>query len=103
MAAMMDAFVAREESSQKSERVAVRLTPAVKRELERAAEVTGRSLSDFVVSSALSAAQKAIEQHERFRLAEADREVFLAALANPPAPNEALRTAAKRHRRLRGA
>lgn len=86
----------------KSERVAVRLTPAVKRALERGAEVSGRSLSDFVVDSAYRAAQRAIEDHERLHLSDQDRKVFLVALDNPPEPNQALRRAAQRHRRLTG-
>lgn len=90
------------EDRQKSERVAVRLTPAVKRALERGAEVSGRSLSDFVVDSAYRAAQRAIEDHERLHLSDQDRKVFLAALDNPPEPNQALRRAAQRHRRLTG-
>lgn len=87
---------------QKSERVAVRLTPAVKRALERGAEVSGRSLSDFVVDSAYRAARRAIEDHERLHLSDQDRKVFLVALDNPPEPNQALRRAAQRHRRLTG-
>ncbi len=86
----------------KSERVAVRLTPAVKRALERGAEVSGRSLSDFVVDSAYRAAQRAIEDNERLHLSNADRKIFLAALDNPPEPNQALRRAAQRHGRLTG-
>ncbi len=90
------------EDRQKSERVAVRLTPAVKRALERGAEVSGRSLSDFVVDSAYRAARQVIEDHERLYLSDRDRKVFLAALDDPPEPNQALRRAARRHRRLTG-
>lgn len=88
---------------QKSERVAVRLTPDVKERLEYAAELTGRSVSDFVVASALEAAQAHIERQERFRLSDEDRAVFLAALGKPPAPNKVLRAAARTYReRTRG-
>ena len=66
------------EDGQKSEHVAVRLTPAVKRALERGAEGSGPSLSDQ------------------------DRKVFLAALDNPPEPSQALRRAAQRHRGMTG-
>lgn len=100
-AAMSDASETRE-STHKSERVAVRLTPEVKQALERAAEVSGRSLSDFVVDSAFRAARQAIEEHERLRLDSEDRKVFLAALDDPPKPNKALRAAAARYRRLAG-
>ncbi len=90
------------EDRQKSERIAVRLTPAVKRALERGAEVSGRSLSDFVVDSAYRTAQQVLEDHERLHLSDQDRKVFLEALDNPPEPNQALRRAAQRHHRLTG-
>lgn len=86
----------------KDERVYVRVSEDVKRTLERAAEVTGRSLSDFVVGSAFDAARKAIEDAERMHLAAGDRAVFLAALSTPPAPNDALKAAAARHKKLIG-
>lgn len=86
----------------KDERVYVRVSEDVKRTLERAAEVTGRSLSDFVVNSAFDAARKAIEDAERMHLAAEDRAVFLAALSTPPAPNDALKAAAARHKKLIG-
>jgi uncharacterized protein (DUF1778 family) len=78
------------------------LAPETKQALEHAARLTGRSLTDFVVDSALGAAQRAIDSHERLRLTIEDREAFLSALAKPPAPNKALRAAAGRHRRLTG-
>jgi uncharacterized protein (DUF1778 family) len=90
------------ENAHKSERIAVRLTPTAKQALERAAEVSGRSLSDFVVDSAFRAARQTIEEHERLRLTREDRKVFLAALDNPPKPNRALRAAAARYRKLTG-
>ena len=93
-------FGTKTERSYKTERIAVRLPSDAKRTLERAAEVCGRSLTDFVVENALTAAQNTIEDSERMRLAEEDRAIFLAALANPPEPNEALKAAAVRYRRL---
>ncbi len=100
-AAMSDRSETRE-NTHKRERIAVRLTPTAKRALERAAEVSGRSLSDFVVDSAFRAARQTIEEHERLRLTGADRKVFLAALDKPPKPNKALRAAASRYRRSTG-
>ncbi len=85
-------------SERKSDRMAVRLSAENKAVLERAAEASGRSLSDFVVSSSLEVARKTLAEIERMRLSEADRDAFLGALDNPPAPNEALRAAAAMHR-----
>ncbi len=90
------------ENAHKRERIAVRLTPTAKQALERAAEVSGRSLSDFVVDSAFRAAKQTIEEHERLCLSGEDRKAFLAALDNPPKPNRALRGAAARYRQFTG-
>jgi len=94
---VLDAVVADE---RKQERVNVRLSASAKKTLERAAAVSGRSASDFIVSSALDAAYEAIEAHERMKLIAEDREVFMRALVKPPAPNKALRDAAKRHNKI---
>ncbi len=88
--------------ARKDERVAVRLSAAAKQTLEYAAEVSGRSLSDFVVASAMEAAHKTIEEHNLMRLGEEDRARFLDALLHPPEPNEALRRAAARHKEIMG-
>ena len=89
-------------SHKKDERVAVRLPAKAKRMLEDAAATSGRSLTDFVVDSAMAAAQDTIENMERIRLALEDRAAFMAALANPPEPNAALQTAAARHQKPTG-
>jgi uncharacterized protein (DUF1778 family) len=71
--------------------------------LKRAAEIQGRTLTDFVVSAAREAAQRTIEEAEILRLSAADQKRFAQALLDPPAPNAALRRAARRHRELFGA
>lgn len=96
--AALDEDVATDE--RKRERVNVRLSPSVKSTLEFAAAVSGRSVSDFIVSSALRAAHETIADHERMKLIAEDREVFMQALLKPPAPNKALRDAAKRHKKI---
>lgn len=88
----------RKTARQRSERVEARLTPEQKKLLERAASLEGRSLTDFVLSSAQAAAADTISRHELLMLAPGDREIFVAALLNPPAPNDALRAAAARYR-----
>lgn len=84
----------------RSLRLEARVTPDVQRQLKRAAELEGRSLSDFVVSAALEAAQRAIERTEVILLTIEEHDRLLEALRNPPSPNEALRRAAARHRDL---
>jgi uncharacterized protein (DUF1778 family) len=70
--------------------------------LKRAAELEGRTLSDFVVAAAREAATRTIEQTEVLRLSAKDQKLFAKAILNPPAPNAALKRAAKRHRELFG-
>ena len=85
------------------ERVDARLSTADKRLLDRAAELSGRSLTEFVVSSARDAAQRTIERYQGMVLADPrDQAAFVDALLDPPAPGRRLRQAAQRHRRATG-
>ncbi len=84
----------------KLERLEARIRPEEKRALERAAELSGRKLTDFVVSAACEAARETIQRHEGVVLTDArDREAFVTAMLAPPAPNARLRAAAARYRR----
>lgn len=71
--------------------------------LKRAAEIEGRTVTDFVVSAVQDAAQRAIEQAELMRLTLADQECFARALLAPPEPVPALQRAFERRRKLFGA
>jgi uncharacterized protein (DUF1778 family) len=78
-------------------RLEARLPKAVYATLKRAAELEGRSLSDFVVSAAQDAANRVIENTTIIRLSVADQIAFAEALLNPPKPNAALKRARKLH------
>ena len=78
-------------------RLEARLPASVYALLKRAAELKGRSISDFVVSAAHDAAQRAIEDERIIRLSAEDQTRFAQALIKPPAPNAALKRAARRH------
>lgn len=82
----------------RGERVEARVTIEQKQLLARAAALEGRSLTDFVIASAQSAAAETVARHELLQLSPRDRSVFVRALLKPPAPNKALRTAATRYR-----
>jgi uncharacterized protein (DUF1778 family) len=84
----------------KTTRLEARVSPEARDTLARAAEIQGRSLSDFVVSAALDAAQRVIADTEVIRLSREASQALAAALIKPPAPSKALRQAATRHRRL---
>jgi uncharacterized protein (DUF1778 family) len=84
----------------KPERLEARLSSAAKREIERAAILTGRSITDFVVHSATIAARATIREQQVMKLAGEDGRAFAEALLNPPAPNAKLKAAFVRHRKL---
>ena len=70
--------------------------------LKRAAEIDGRSLSDFVVAAAAQAARQMIESTEVIRLSRAAQEQLVDLLLNPPEPNAALKKAFARRQALFG-
>ena len=81
-------------------RLEARISTELHAMLKRAAEIQGRSLTDFVVSAVQEAAQRAIEQGEVVRLSLADSERFAQALLSPPDPSPALERAFARRRKL---
>ena len=68
--------------------------------MSTAAELQGRNMTDFVVSSVQDAAQRAIEQSEIIRLSLADQECFAEALLSPPQLAPALERAFARRSKL---
>ncbi|MEP7353792.1 MAG: DUF1778 domain-containing protein [Acidobacteriota bacterium] len=84
-------------------RLEARLPADVHAMLKRAAEIQGRTLTDFVVSSAREAAWRTIEDTELLRLSAEDQRRFAEALLKPPTPSAALKRAARRRRELLGA
>ena len=68
--------------------------------LKRAAELQGRTMTDFVIAAVQDAAQHAIEQAEVIRLSLADQECFAQALLSPPKPAPALERAFARRSKL---
>jgi uncharacterized protein (DUF1778 family) len=87
-------------------RLEARLPEEVHALLKRAAELQGRSLTDFVVASAHEAAIRTIESDAVVRLSAADQIRFAEAVfadtapADPPAVRAALKRAKKRHASL---
>lgn len=71
--------------SVKQERFNARLSEDQKAILQRAADLKGVSLSDFVLGCAHDEALRIIEAHDMIRLSRRDSISFLTALENPPA------------------
>ncbi len=81
-------------------RLEARISTDLHAMLKRAAEIQGRTMTDFVVSAVQLAAQEAIETAEVIRLSLADQECFAQALLAPPRPAPALKRAFARRRKL---
>ena len=86
-------------ASNKSDRVNLRLNSAAKRRLEQAASLEGKSVSGFILSSALEHAEETIQKHETMVLSRRDAKTFLDAILDPPKPNAKLRKAVDEHGR----
>ena len=82
--------------SKRNQRIALRTTRIVKRAIERAAALNGQSLTDFVVTKAYESALETLERHDRMVLSGGDRDAFIDALIDPPAPSARLKAAARR-------
>ena len=81
-------------------RIEARISPDGLKIVKRAAEIQGRSLSDFVVAAAQEAAHRTIEQTEIIRLAVEDQRIFAEAILNPPPLAPAMERAIERYRRI---
>lgn len=82
----------------KKERIELRVTSSAKQLIQRAVAVSGLTTGDL----AYEGARRVLEEHERMMLIGADRDAFLDAVMDPPAPTEKLRAALKRHREALG-
>ena len=80
-----------------SERLEARVSPQLKRLFQRAAELQGVTLSDFLISSARQTALQTVEEKEIIRLSERDSRFVAERLLNPPAPSLRLRAAMQRY------
>jgi uncharacterized protein (DUF1778 family) len=68
----------------RSEKLDLRLTPGAKQTLQRAAAAAQRSVTDFVLESALASATETLADRQSFQLDPEQWEVFVAALDAPP-------------------
>lgn len=88
--------------STKIERLDVRLVPADKELVEKAAAVQGQSVSAFTVSTLREKAQEVLSKAQATQLTRRDMELFSKILDAENAPNAALRSAARRLKSARG-
>ena len=70
----------------RNEKLDLRLTPSAKRVLKTAALAAHRSVSEFVLESALARAEATLPDRQRFGLTADQWEAFQSALSAPPRP-----------------
>ncbi len=83
-------------------RLEARIAPEVHAALKRAADIEGRSLTDFVVAAASAAARRTIEQTEMMRLSGESAAFVGGLLEGPGTPAPAMERARGHHEHLVG-
>ena len=85
-------------SNRKRERIEARVSAEQKALIERAAQLRGSSLSEYLVRCAQDAAERDLRDHEMITLSARDSQIFIEALLDPQPANAALRAAARDYR-----
>lgn len=86
----------------KSCRFDARLSEEQKLLIQKAADLEGRSMTEFVLHSAEAAAQRTIERRAMLVLTARETEAFAEAILNPAEPGAVLRRAARVYRAQTG-
>jgi len=81
----------------KNERINIRLKTSAKRLIERAAGFEGKTVSHFILTSAMEKAEKTVQKHERMTLNAKNSRKFLKAIAAPVRFNRKLLKALEEH------
>jgi uncharacterized protein (DUF1778 family) len=89
-------------TSKANARLEFRLSKQSKELIERAAVLSGQTVSDFATSMLVENARRVVQAHHVTTLSDRDRDQFLKMLDSSKGPNEALKRAAKRYRRSYG-
>ena len=86
--------------SNRTSRIEARISSDALAVVKRAAEIEGRSVSEFVVAAAQEAAKKTIEETHLIRLSTEDQRRFVDLLLDPPPHAPALLRAQEAHSRM---
>jgi uncharacterized protein (DUF1778 family) len=84
---------------EKAWRFGARLTEHQKILIQRAADLEGRTMTDFVLHSAEIAAARTIQEKSTLILSARETEAFFDAILNPPEPGPVLQAAARHYRK----
>ncbi len=88
------------QATTRTARVEARIAPDALAVVRRAAELQGRSISDFLVAAALKDAHQTIEDAQIIRLSVDDQQRFAELLLDPPPLAPAMQRALKARKRL---
>ena len=83
-------------------RLEARVSSDQKEFFQRAATLTGRTLSELVIDSTQEAAAKIVQEHELIRLSRKEQIAFVSALLTPAEPGARLQQAIQRYRKKAG-
>lgn len=92
----------RPKATPRAYRFDARLNQKQKLLIQRAADMEGRSMTDFVLQSAEQAAERTIEQHFLLTLTARDSVTFVDAILKAPKPGKVLRRAVQHYRKVVG-
>lgn len=84
-------------SQENTVRVTARIPASVQETLQKAAELSGATLNQFMIQAALKEAKKVIEDEGLIVLSEIDADTVFNLIENPPAPNRNLKEAIRKH------
>ena len=84
-------------STPNNARVTARLPASVKDTLQKAADLTGATLNQFIIQAAVKEAQKVINTEQVIHLSLQDADRIFSLIENPPTPNNHLKEAIQRH------
>jgi uncharacterized protein (DUF1778 family) len=88
------------QAANRSARIEARIAPDALRIVKHAAELQGRSVSDFLVAAAQEVAHRTIDEARVIRLTVEEQQRFVELLLKPPALAPALKRAKRAHARL---
>jgi uncharacterized protein (DUF1778 family) len=86
----------------KAYRFDARLNEEQKTLIQRAADLEGRAMTDFVLHSAEIAADRTIKERSMLMLNARESESFVEAVLNPARPGKVLRSAARQYKNATG-
>lgn len=74
----------------RSERIAFRTTSRFSKQLDRAVALSGRSRTDFIIEAVADKVDDVLWHQHALELSERDMAALVAAIENPPPPNDAM-------------